>query len=217
MSLTLYYHPLSSFCWKTLTALYESKTPFTPLLINFGDQDSAQKLFDVWPMGEFPVLQDTQRNQIIPQSSSVIEYLNLHYAGTSRLIPGDPELALETRRWNDFFDTYIQVHMQKIVADVMRPNEKKDPTGVSDARGYITSAYDILESRMKGRTWMVGDTFTMADCSACPALYYGNLVEALGNKYPSVASYLERLKQRPSFARVVEEAQPYFHFFPYKG
>jgi glutathione S-transferase len=147
----------------------------------------------------------------------VIEYLDLHYTGPSRLVPSDPELALETRRWSEFFDTYLQVHMQKIVADVMRPDEKKDFTGVSSARDYITSAYVILEERLKGRQWIVGDTFTMADCSACPALYYGNLVEPLGNKYPSVASYLERLKQRPSFARVVEEAQPYFHFFPYKG
>ena len=30
MSLKLYFHPLSSFCWKVLIALYENDTPFTP-------------------------------------------------------------------------------------------------------------------------------------------------------------------------------------------
>ena len=30
MALTLYFHPLSSFCWKVLAALYENDTPFTP-------------------------------------------------------------------------------------------------------------------------------------------------------------------------------------------
>lgn len=30
MMLTLYYHPLASFCWKVLIALYENGTAFTP-------------------------------------------------------------------------------------------------------------------------------------------------------------------------------------------
>ena len=29
MSLTLYAHPFSSYCWKVLIALYENDTPFT--------------------------------------------------------------------------------------------------------------------------------------------------------------------------------------------
>ena len=41
MSLTLYYHPLSSFCWKALIALYENDTPFTPLIVNLGEEASS--------------------------------------------------------------------------------------------------------------------------------------------------------------------------------
>ncbi|HAR27265.1 MAG TPA: glutathione S-transferase, partial [Bradyrhizobium sp.] len=37
MSLTLHYHPLSSFCWKALVALYENGAPFTPHMVNLGD------------------------------------------------------------------------------------------------------------------------------------------------------------------------------------
>jgi glutathione S-transferase len=40
MSLTLYSHPLSSFCQKVLVALYESETPFEPRLVDFGDEAS---------------------------------------------------------------------------------------------------------------------------------------------------------------------------------
>jgi glutathione S-transferase len=107
--------------------------------------------------------------------------------------------------------------MQRVVADCMRPIDKKDSIGVPDAHETIQIAYGILEKRMKGRTWIVGDTFTMADCSACPALFYADKVEPLGKKYPSLSSYLERLKQRPSFAQVLDEAKPYFHMFPYKA
>jgi glutathione S-transferase len=39
-------------------------------------------------------------------------------------------------------------------------------------------------------------------------------VMPLGTTHTNVAVYLDRLKRRPSFARAVEEAQPYFALFP---
>ena len=49
MSLTLYFHPLSSYCQKALIALYENDTPFTPLIIDLGDPASRAKLTALWP------------------------------------------------------------------------------------------------------------------------------------------------------------------------
>ena len=216
MSLTLYYHPLASFCWKPLIALYENKTNFTPLLVDLGNEKSRDEFFKIWPIGEFPVLRDDKRKQTIPQSAVIIEYLSLHYPGALKMIPASPELALETRRWNEFYDSYLHVPMQKIVADTFRPTGQKDLLGVGEAHETLLTAYAVLENRMQDRVWSVGDTFTMADCSAAPALFYADKVEPLGEKYQHLAKYLERLKQRPSFARVLEEAKPYFHMFPYK-
>jgi glutathione S-transferase len=215
MSLTLYYHPLASFCWKPLIAFYEGKIPFFAHLVDLGDEKSRNDFLKIWPMGEFPVLHDKHREQIIPQSSTIIEYLSLYYE--SSMISANQEQALETRRWNEFYDNYLHVPMQKIVADCMRPAAEKDSKGVAEARDVIQSSYGILERAMKGKTWAVGDAFSMADCSASPALFYADKVEPLGVKYPSLLSYLERLKQRPSFARVLEEATPYFHMFPYRN
>ena len=63
-------------------------------------------------------------------------------------------------------------------------------------------------------TWATGLTFTMADCAAAPALYYANQVAPFGDDHPGAARYLDRLIARPSFARVLEEAAPYFDMFP---
>lgn len=41
MSLKLHFHPLSSFCWKALIALYENDTPFTPHLVDLGNPEAA--------------------------------------------------------------------------------------------------------------------------------------------------------------------------------
>jgi glutathione S-transferase len=61
MALTLYYHPLSSFCWKVLIALYENATPFQPCLVDLGDATGAAAFKAIWPIGKFPVLRDDSK------------------------------------------------------------------------------------------------------------------------------------------------------------
>lgn len=215
MSLTLYYHPLASFCWKPLIALYEHNINFTPVLVDLMNDDSRREFLKLWPMGQFPVLKDDATGKIIPQSTSIIEYLMLHYCNGLSLIPEEPDLALEVRRWNEFYDTSVQVPMQKIVGDCLRPENAKDPTGVNDARATINTAYNLLEQFLNNKEWMVNELFTLADCSAAPALFYANKVEPLV-RHKNLSAYLARLTAQPSFARVLEEAEPYFHMFPYK-
>ena len=87
------------------------------------------------------------------------------------------------------------------------------PYGVQDARARLQTAYGILEERMREKTWAVGDAFTLADCAAAPALFYANIVEPFG-PHACVAAYTKRLMARPSFTRVIKEAEPYFVNFP---
>src|SRR5580704_8630334 len=97
MSLTLYFHPLSSFCWKVLAALYENDTPFTPNQLTPGDEAERSALLKLWPIGKFPVLEDKARNEVVAESSIIIEYLGSHYPGRTRFIPQEPDRALLTR------------------------------------------------------------------------------------------------------------------------
>ena len=68
---------------------------------------------------------------------------------------------------------------------------------------------------MATRRWALGDAFTLADCAAAPALFYGEYCVSFAD-YPNTAAYLARLKERPSYARALREAEPYFKFFPLK-
>jgi glutathione S-transferase len=212
--LTLHFHPLSSFCWKVLIALYENDTPFTPNMVNLGDEAERAALLKLWPVGKFPVLRDDARDQTVPETSIIIEYLDRHYPGRVRFIPADPDLALQTRLRDRFYDCYVHLSMQKIVGDRLRPEAAKDPHGVEEARARMRSCYDIIDRQMADGNWAIGEAFGLADCSAFPALFYGNKVEPFGAKHANAAAYLERLKARPSVARVLAEAEPYFKLFP---
>ena len=214
MSLTLYYHPLSSFCWKALVALYENGIPFTPKVVNLGDADERAAFLKLWPIGKFPVLRDEQRERTVPESSIIIEYLDRHHAGGTRFIPDDADLALQTRLRDRFLDLYVHMPTQAIVFDRMRPDDARDVTGVAEARARLRTSYAMLEVELAGGGWAMGDQFTLADCAALPALFYADKVEPFGGELRVVPAYLDRLKARPSAARVLAEAEPYFHMFP---
>ncbi len=214
MGLSLYFHPLASYCWKVLIALYENETPFEPKLVDFGDPAQRDAFFELAPLGKFPLLQDHARNRLVAESTIILEYLATRYPGRTPLLPPDADAALEVRAQDRFFDLQIHEAMQKHVGDKLRPEGQKDPFGVEQAHAQLERAYAILERTMTTRTWAAGDAFSMADCAAAPALYYANLVHPLGVAHSHVSAYLERLKARPSFARVLAEAQPYFSMFP---
>jgi glutathione S-transferase len=214
LSLHLYFHPLSSFCQKALVALYENDTPFEPRFINLGDEAAAAELRAIWPMTRFPVLRDKARGLTVPESTIIIEYLAQHYPGSVDLVPKDPDAAMAVRLQDRIFDLYVMLPMQRIVGDKLRPADAKDPHGVAEAKRQLTTTYDMLEVDLTNKTWAAGSSFSMADCAAAPSLFYANLVHSFGTSHPSLAAYFDRLTNRPSFARVVEEAKPYFSLFP---
>jgi glutathione S-transferase len=214
MSLRLYFHPLSSFCQKVLIALYENATPFEPHIVLFEDEASSAELRKLWPIGKIPVLRDDAWDRTVPESSTIIEYLAQHYPGPVQLVPADADQARQTRLRDRFYDLYVELPMQKIVGDRLRPEGQHDPYGVEQARAQLRTACSMVDEDMATRAWAMGDAFTMADCSAGPALYYANLVAPLDDAHPRAAAYLSRLAQRPSFARAIEEAGPYRARFP---
>ena len=216
MALTLYFHPLASFCHKVLIALYENDTPFTGRIVDLMDEGSSARFLAVWPVGKMPVLRDESRDRTIPETTIIIEYLDQLYPGRRPLLPVGEDARLDARLWDRFFDLYVQVPMQKIVIDRLRAEGEHDPRGVAEARDTLRTAYDMLERQLAGKTWAIGEDFTIADCAAAPALFYAGIVAPFSPSHPNVAAYFARLLARPSFKRVIAEARPYFQFFPFK-
>ena len=214
MSLILYFHPLSSFCQKVLVAFYENDTPFEPHIVDLGDETSRAEFLKIWPIGKFPVLRDEARDRLVPESSIIIEYLAQHYPGKTRLVPADPDIARQMRLRDRFFDLYVNVPMGKIVTDKLRPAGKNDPFGVEQARTLLQTSLSMIDRELGSNVWIMGDAFTMADCAAAPALFYANIVRPFTDTHKNLTGYFHRLMQRPSFARVIEEAQPYFKLMP---
>jgi len=209
---SLYAHPFASYCQKVLIALYENDTPFIYRKLAPEDPSAMSELEKHWPLKKFPVLLDNGR--VILESSVIIEYLQIRHSGPVRLIPADPEAALDVRMMDRFFDNYIMTPMQKIVADYIRAKGDRDPLGVNEAKSSLDLAYGWLDGVMQKRTWAAGADFSMADCAAASSLFYADWVHEIGDQFSSVRDYRRRLLQRPSVARTIDEARPYRKLFP---
>jgi glutathione S-transferase len=214
MSMTLYFHPLSSFCWKALVGLYELEVPFEKHLVDLSNDAERSAFVRLWPIGKFPVLRDGARDRTVPESTIILEYIDRRGSGKARLIPADPDRAVECRLRDRLFDAYIHLPMQKIVGDKLRPEGQRDPFGVAQARAQMETAYALVDDQLREGPWAMGADFTMADCAALPALFYGDKVAPYGIGRRNLAAYFERLRARPSVERVLEEAAPYFEMFP---
>jgi len=212
MALTLYAHPFSSYCQKVLIALYENDIPFTMRVLDSSNPQVTAEWEALWPIKRMPVLVDADRP--VMEASIIIEHLGLHHPGPVRLIPEDARAALPVRMMDRFFDNYISTPMQKLVFDSIRTAENRDRQGVAEAKAMLERAYGWLEGALAGREWAAGDAFSLADCSAAPALFYSDWAHPIGETFTQVRAYRRRLLARPSFARAVNEARPYRSFFP---
>jgi glutathione S-transferase len=212
MTLRLHYHPLASYCWKVMIALDEVGAAFERHIVDLGNSEQRAAFAALWPTGKMPLLLDGGR--VIPESSIINEYLDRLKPGA--LLPAEADGQLEARQWDRVFDQYVMNPMQEIVADSFRPEGAKHADGVAQAHATLAMAYGMIDAHMEEREWAAGDAFSIADCAAFPALFYAMTLQPLPAKAAKLAAYFERLLQRPSIIRTLDEARPYFKFYPYK-
>lgn len=212
MSLVLYGHPFSSYTQKVLIPLYENNTPFEFRCLGPDTPHHAAEWLRRWPMRKFPLLVDGERN--VAETSIIIEYLQLNHPGPVRLLPEDPTAALDVRFLDRFFDLHVMSPVQQAVSGAMTGDPAKRQEGLTHAEEKLELAYAWLEGQLAGKSWAAGSDFTLADCAAAPSLFYADWTHPISEAFPVLRAYREKLLARPSFARAVDEARQYRHFFP---
>ena len=214
MSMTLHFHPLSSFCWKALIGLYELEIPFEKYVVDLSNDAARADLVRLWPIRKFPVLRAHAQERTVAESTIILEYIDRLRPDGPRLIPTAQDRALECRLRDRLYDAYIHLSIQKIVGDKLRPEGKRDPLAVEQARAQMEAAYALADDQLGAGPWAMGDDFTRADCAALPALFYGDKVAPFAKRWSNITAYFERLKGRPSVERILAEAAPYMTLFP---
>jgi glutathione S-transferase len=205
MTMKLHYHPLSTYSQKTLIALYEKGASFTPEIVDMFDPVKNAEYRKLYPFGKIPLLIDGDR--FIPESSIIIEYVDQTVPGAA-LIPADRELGRKARFFDRMNDNYVNEPTATLFFETQKPATEDRTAAIAKARATLDISFKNLDGQLAKNTWLAGDTFTIADCAAAPALNYLRRLHPY-TEHANLTAYWNRLAERASVRRVLDEAAPY--------
>ena len=206
----LYGHHFSSYTWKALIALYANEIEFEFRPLDEDHPEHAAVVQSAGPLGKFPVLQDGEN--LIFESTSIIEYIANRSSGPEMLIPHDPDAAIGVRMLDRVFDNYVMNVMQQAVNEYLRHPENPDPQLLEDVRAQLRRSYAWIDGWLQ--YYPVQGQITLVECAAAPALFYADWVEQIGDEFPRLKQWRAHLLSLEPVARCVEDARPYRPMFP---
>jgi glutathione S-transferase len=209
MTITIHGAPLSPFVRKVRVVLAEKQLeykidPISP----FAPPADFQKLS---PLKRIPVLRDDSEgpDALLPDSSAICAYLEKKHP-TPALYPSKPfdygrALWFEEYADSDFVTTTGLGIFRPVVVNKLMKKEADMALAEDTWNTKVPVFLDYYESELQGKTWFVGDSYSIADISvASPFVNVAHAGFAPDPaKYPNLSRFLKTVIARPSFAACI--------------
>ena len=202
----LYYFPLSTYCQKAMIAFEEKAVTYEPELVDLFDPEARAAYTEIYPIGKVPFLKASD-DWDVPESTSIIEYLEDKFPDSPRLIRvADEETARQIRFMDRMSDLYYNDQITELLFQKMG-FRAKDEDREARARKLVEMTYFHWNKRFAEQPWLCGGHFSMADCAAIPAMFYARIVAPF-DEHENVVAYWERAQARPSYVKVRAGFEP---------
>jgi len=204
----LYGVKISPYVLKTRIVLAEKKVSFKLVetlptsLAKMLDAEVPAEFKKASPLGKIPAM--TVGDWSIADSAAIAGYIEKAYPKAS-VQPKDPKeyaLSIWFERYAD--DILSAATRGLLVERVVKPQVLKAETDQNVVKKILShdapAAFDYLEASLKGKKWITGDSFSIADAAIIAQLVaYETAGEKIDDKkWPNLASYLSNAKLRPS-------------------
>jgi glutathione S-transferase len=185
-------------------ALQELGVPFEAVTVDPTKGELQQAAFKkVNPAGKLPALVDGELT--LTESGAILLYLGEKYPEHG-LIPRDLAERAQHYRWLLFTITELEQPLWRIARNTnVYPEAERVAADVPRARKDFSDMVVVLEAHMRGRQFVVGDSFTVCDIALAYTLDWANMCELLGD-CPTLSAYLERMYKRPRAGLRIAEA-----------
>lgn len=171
------------------------------------------ELKQIHPLGKAPVL--TEQDQNIAESAVILEYLQEQYDPQQQFKPQDRADLQQYRYWMHYAEGSLMplLVMQLVMNNVpqhvpflVKPVAKKITAGVKAAfiLPRLKDHIQFLETYLASHDYFAG-TFSFADIQMSFPLQ-ALMTRAHGN-YPNIQAFLQRIAQRPAYARALSKEQ----------
>lgn len=191
----LHYHPMSTYSRRVCMALLEKNIPHELVVVDMAARKHRDPAYlALNPYGRVPTLQDG--DFLLYESTAILSYLERQYPEPA-LVPADPH----ERALVDMHMKLCDIQMARQAGVIMfpkrfLPKERWDEKAMAQAKGEIEKHLAILETQIGGRTYLVGDRYTLVEICYTPFVQFFPLMEI--TPPPAVAGWIGRMQQRPS-------------------
>ncbi|TQV85080.1 glutathione S-transferase family protein [Aliikangiella coralliicola] len=202
----LYYHPVSTYSQKVLIALYEKQITFDSEIVQLFDPEVKANYEKIYPIGKIPLL-IVEDDWKIPESTIIVEYLEGNFEQGTQLIPSAKEAARHVRFHDRMSDLYLNDPTSTLLFELKKAEDIRDQDKIARACKYLDLSYRYLDDKLRDSDWLMGESFTLADCATIPPLFYAQQIHPFGD-YANLTAYYKRANARESYEKVLSEALP---------
>lgn len=145
-------------------------------------------------MGEAPFMVDGDIR--LTQSGVIQQYV----VDKSGKLGGDPSDKYEILRWV-LWDNHKMSSQAGVTRFLMNflAEKHRNPDVIGFMQGRLKAAYDVLNTHLDGRDWIVGDAITIADTACCGYLYYPEPFGFDRADWPNIDRWLSNISNTPGW------------------
>jgi glutathione S-transferase len=181
--------------------LQELGVDFEAITVNLFAGEGQQPAFlKVNPAGKLPVLVDG--DFVLTESAAIVLYLGEKYG---KFLPTDARGRAEVNKWLLFTVTELEQPLWRIAKHRnLYPEAQRLPADIPLASEDFRRMAAVAEQHMQGRTYVVGDSVTVADFVLAYTLDWASEVKLL-DRFPQLVAYTERMYARPKAAKRIAQ------------
>ena len=198
-----YYWPTPN-GWKVSSLLEELGVDYNTVFVNIGQGDQFKPEFlKISPNNRMPAIVDHDAEQPVPvfESGAIMFYLAQKHG---QFLPSDPLLQKEILEWL-FWQTGNQGPMMGQHSHFFNyaPDEERQGYGRKRYEAESMRCLSVLNTRLEGRDWIVGDAYSIADMINFPWVLIAKAMQLPLDDYPDLVRWRQAVKERPAVQRGV--------------
>ena len=190
MAIKLHCFGESGNAYKAALTLELAGINWSPVYVDFfGGAARSDGYRDLNIMAEAPIL--VQGDFSLSQSGAIQQWA-VDQTGN---LGGSPEDKYEVLRWV-LFDNHkmsSQAGMTRFLMNFL-PEDKRPLEVIKFMQGRVLGALKILDTHLESRSWIVGNTMTIADIANCGYLFYPEPYGFTRANWSNIDSWLSRIE-----------------------
>lgn len=188
----LYFHPGSTNARRARLTAAHLGIELEEQLVDFAKgEQKAPAYLALNPNGAIPTLVDG--DLVLTESRAIMQYLAARRPESS-LLPQDEKARIDVVRWQFWDASHFSpacgtIFFEKILKRLFgqgEPDEAKLKEALANHRRFMA----VLNGRLEGRRYVVGDALTLADLTIATSLMYAKQLDLPVSEFPNVEAWL---------------------------